>query len=88
MAFSEFGGEQIGEFDLADLAFDFVVSHFGIEIMLEPILAQQLNEEFLGQVRVGTASAFFNQETSAPRCSHQRMMRNNAMQFRPEAIDV
>jgi hypothetical protein len=47
-----------------------------------------LNEEFLGQVGVGGARAFFNEQTGAARRSNERMMRNYAVQLGPETIDV
>ena len=52
MPLSEFRGEEVGEFDLANFTFNFVIGHLGIEIMFKPILAQQLDKQFLRKIRV------------------------------------
>ena len=88
MTFAEFGREQVGEFDLADFAFDFIVSHLRFEIMFEAVLAQELNKKFLREIGVSGGGAFFNQQAGASRGPHQRMVRNDAVQFRPEAVHV
>ena len=37
--------------------------------MLEAILAQQLNEEFLGKIGIGCSGAFFYQQAGASRAT-------------------
>ena len=65
MAFAQLGGQQIRQLDLADLAFDFIVSHVRFEIVLETILAEKLDKQFLCQVCVGCATSFFDQQAGA-----------------------
>jgi hypothetical protein len=47
-----------------------------------------LNKEFLGQVSVGRARAFFDEEAGTARRSYEGMMRDYAVQLGPETIDV
>jgi len=47
-----------------------------------------LYEEFLSQIGVGRARAFFNQQSGAARRADERMMRHDAVQLGPETIDV
>src|SRR5512132_2226280 len=70
MALAQFGGQQVGQLDLANLAFNFVIGHFRFEIVLETVLAQQLNKKLLGQIGVGGGSAFLHQKTCTPRGSY------------------
>ena len=65
MAFAELGGQQVGEFDLADFTLDFVVGHFRFEVVLKTIFAEELNKEFLGEVSVGGARSLFDEQAGA-----------------------
>jgi len=47
-----------------------------------------LDEEFLSQIGVGSARAFFNQQAGAARRTNEGVMRNYAVQVGPETIDV
>src|SRR6185369_724908 len=88
MSLAQLGGQQVRQLDLADLAFDLVVGHFRFEIVFETVLAEQLYEEFLSQIGVGRAGAFFNEQSGAARGAYERMMRHDAVQLSPETIDV
>jgi len=88
MAFAKFGREQVRQLDLADLAFNLVVGHARVEIVLETVFAEQLDEKFLRQIRVGRARALFNQESGTARRANERVMRDDAVQVSPQTIDV
>ena len=88
VSFAELSREQIGQLDLADLAFDLIVSHFRFEIVFETVFTEQLYEELLSQIRVGRARALFDEEAGAARGAYEGMMRNYAVKLGPETIDV
>ena len=88
MSFSEFGGQQVGQLDLADFTFDLGISHRRIEIVLKARLGQQLYEQLLSQICMSAGGAFFDQEAGAARCTHQRVIADNTMKFRPQTVNV
>src|ERR1700752_212739 len=65
VSFAKLSREQIGQLDLADLAFDFIISHVRFEVMLETVFSEKLNKEFLRQVCVGRATSLFDQQAGA-----------------------
>ena len=81
MSLTQFCGQEIGQFDLADFALNLEVGHLGIEIMLKPVLAQELNKQLLCQIRVGTTPAFLDEQARATRRSYQGMVRHDSMEF-------
>jgi len=81
-------GEQIRQLDLANFTLDLGIGHVRVEIMLEARFGKKLNEQLLRQIRVGAARTLFNQQAGTAGRAHQRMIANEAMQFRPEAIDI
>ena len=88
VSLAQLGRQQVRQLDLADLAFDLVVSHRRFEVVFETVLAEQLDEELLGQIGVGSARAFFNKQAGASRRTNEGMMRDYAVQVGPETIDV
>src|ERR1051325_10470687 len=56
--------------------------------MFETVLAEELHEQFLSEIGVGGAGAFFDEESGTARSSYQRVMRDDAMEVGPETIDV
>jgi len=85
---SEFGCEQVSQFDLAYLTLNFVIAHAGVEIMFKSIFTQELDKQFLGEICVSSRTALFNQQAGTARGPHERMMGNYSMQVGPETTDV
>src|SRR6266540_5261858 len=56
--------------------------------MLKAILTKELDEKLLSEVGIGCSCAFLHQETSASRGPHQRMVRNDTVQFRPQPVYI
>lgn len=88
MPFAQFCGQQVGQLDLADFALDLVISHLGVEIVFEAVLAEQLDKQFLREIGVSSAGALFDQQAGAARGAHEGMVRDYAVQIGPETIDV
>ncbi|HEX5705135.1 MAG TPA: hypothetical protein VFX97_18190 [Pyrinomonadaceae bacterium] len=56
--------------------------------MLKARFGQQLNKQFLGEIGVCTGGTFFDQQSGAAGCAHQRMIADDAMQLSPQAIHI
>jgi len=56
--------------------------------MLKSFFAEESYEEFLGKVGVGVVLSFFDKEAGLLRCSDEWVRRNDAMQFKPDLVDV
>ena len=56
--------------------------------MFETILAQQLNKELLGKIRVSGSGTLFNEQSGTARRPDQRVMRDDAMQVGPQTVYV
>src|SRR6476660_6519054 len=88
MTLAKLGGKQIGQFDLANLAFDLSIGHRRVDVMLKTRLGQQLHKQLLCQVGISTGGALFDQQAGTSGSSHQRMIADDAVKFSPKAIDV
>ena len=89
MTFAQFGRQQIGQLDLADLAFDLGVGHRRLKVMLEACLAEERDEKFLRQINISVAAfCAFDEETRAVRSAHERVATDDAVEFCPQARDI
>jgi hypothetical protein len=61
MTSAKLSGQKICEFDLTDFTLNLIVSHLGLEIMLESVLTQQLYKELLSKVGECRRGTLFNE---------------------------